>query len=397
MDDTNKIKFPRLIICDPVCVFPYGHNVAAMNNFKQFVGSFFKKVVCLGCNKLPHEIAVRFGISLTFDYYYNDLMPLPDTNLNSAVFRTHEQKAGAAKEDLIRVLKELEVSGEDTICYPSIDFYSLLALAESIEELRQAGNPKLLIRLIGVMETASSGKYSKPLNVTVALINRLLEAGLPLRLAAETPHYAEYLAVKLNRPVAVAANIEMREQVPLPKAEHFTVICPGSARYDKGFLDLVDLFSRVRQSDPDMRIRFVTQVLPDRDLKHQIDYLARLYSVPGTTILPSQLSPEDLAKLYESADLVLLPYARDVYEFRGSAVMIEAMMCGRYCLALEGPAFVDQMHYFGSGKACQSIPDMADKIIAFSKETPLSRHARATQARGRFTQDLVSSYRDWVL
>ncbi|MDC8753778.1 glycosyltransferase [Erythrobacter sp. sf7] len=333
----------------------------------------------------------------TFEYYYNDVMPLPDAHVDTTFPRTHEQKTTAAKKDLARLLKQLEVGGDDTICYPSVDFYSLLALVELIDELRAAGSPKLLIRLIGVMETASSGRYSKPLNVTIALINRLFEAGLPVRLAAETPRYAEYLAGQLNRPVAVAANIEIREQVPLPQTEQFTVICPGSARYDKGFLDLAELFSGVRRRDPDMRIRFITQVLPDRDLKHQIDYLVRLYAIPGTTLLPSQLSPVDLAKLYEEADLVLLPYAQDVYQFRGSAVLIEAMMSGRHCLALEGPAFVDQMRYFGSGTACRSIADMADKVIACSMETPLSRHAKASQARGRFVRDLVSSYRDWVI
>lgn len=397
MGDVSKAGLSRLIICDPVCVFPYGHNVAAMDNFKQFLGKYFDKVVSLGCGRLPQDIASRFGIIPSFEYYYNDVMPLQDNDVASAPPCTHDQKAAAAKEDIARVLKQLQVSGKDTICYPSIDFYSLLALTESIEALRRAGSPKLLIRMIGVMEAASSGKYSKPLTVTIALLNRLQEAGLPLRLAAETPRYAEYLAVQLNRPVAVAANIETREQAPLPKTENFTVICPGSARYDKGFLDLVELFSSVRQADPEMRIRFVTQNLPDRDLKHQIDYLVRLYAVPGTSILPSQLSPHELEKLYKNADLVLLPYARDVYEFRGSAVMIEAMMCGRHCLAFEGPAFVDQMRYFGAGTACASIPDMAEKVLAISKEARLSRQAQATQTRDRFTRDLISSYRDWVI
>lgn len=367
-----------------------------MENFRNFVGKHYDDVVCLGSNRLPEEVALKYSIEPAFDYYYNDAMPLPKADIDASILRTHAQKAAAAKQDLVDVLRRLKVDGSDTLCYPSIDFYSLLALAESIDALRKVGSPKLLIRLIGVMETASSAQYAKPLNVALALINRLCEAGLPVRLAAETPRYAEYLATQLDLPVAVTANIELREQVPLPRGEHFTVICPGSARYDKGFLNLVELFGLVRQRDPEMRIRFRTQVLPDRDLKHQIDYLIRLYAIPGTTILPAQLPAEELVTMYEKADLVLLPYASDVYAFRGSAVLIEALLSGRHCLALDGPAFVDQMRYFGAGTVCSSISDMADNIIACSKQSPVRRHARARQARDRFVRDLASSYRDWV-
>lgn len=387
----------RLIICDPVCVFPYGHNVAAMENFRNFVGKYYKKVACIGCNRLPSAIAAQYDIEPTFEYYYNDAMPLAGSDADKTVLRTHAEKAAAAKLDLTRLLKRLKVNASDTLCYPSIDFYSLLALAESIDNLRNFGSPRILIRLIGVMETAASARYAKPLNVALALINRLYEAGVPISLAAETPRYAEYLATQLDRPVSVAANIELREQAPLPQGEHFTVICPGSARYDKGFLQLVELFSQVRLRDPEMRIRFRTQVLPDRDLKNQIDYMLRLYAIPGTTVLPSQLPAEELATMYEDADLVLLPYAADVYQFRGSAVLIEAMLSGRHCLALDGPAFVDQMRYFGAGTACLSVEDMAEKVIAHSKESSARRYARARQARDRFIRDLAGSYRDWVI
>lgn len=397
MEKDSQKQSSRLLIIDPVCVFSYGHNVAAMENFKRFVGKYYDEVACFGCARLPDAIAAQYGIEPTFEYYYNDAMPLPRSDTDKTILRTHAQKVIAAKQDLSRLLKRLKVNSADTLCYPSVDFYSLMALAEAVEELREAGNPKILIRLIGVMETASSAQYAKPLNVALALIGRLCEAGISVRLAAETPRYAEYLATQLNRPVAVAANIELREQVPLPQCEYFTVICPGSARYDKGFLHLVELFSQVRQRDPEMRIRFRTQVLPDRDLKHQIDYLIQLYAIPGVNILPSQLPAEKLVSMYEDADLVLLPYAHDVYKFRGSAVLIEAMLSGRHCLALDGPAFVDQIRYFGGGTVCSSIADMAEKIIACSKESSNKRYARAHQARDRFVRDLVASYRDWVI
>lgn len=397
MGSVSSSGHSRLLLCDPVCVFPYGHNVAAMENFRRLVGRYFDEVVSLGCDRLPIEISDSLGIQRAFQYYYNDAMPLPNSSSDPTILVTHASKVAAAKEDFRNYIHDLKVGPLDTICYPSIDFYSLLALVESIDELQAIGSPRLLIRLIGVMETASSTHYDKPMNVVLALLSRLLEAGLPIRLAAETPRYAEYLAIELNQIVAVTAHIDTRTQSPLPDGDHFTVICPGSARFDKGFLQLVDLFSTVRERDPEMRIRFRTQILPDRDLKKHMDYLIKLYSIPGTTVLPSKLSAEALASIYREADLVLLPYAQDVYRLRGSAVLIEAAMSGRHCLALEGSAFTEQMTYFGLGTTCISLDDMADKIITASQETPAARLARASQARQRFVQDLESSYEDWVV
>lgn len=401
MKTTAAGERSRLILCDPVCVFPYGHNVAAMDNFRNFVGQHFTSVVSIGCRYLPEDIAAARGIERAFDYYYNDAMPLPGADSGSGdpdlYLVRHADKVKAAKADLVALLKRHRITGRDALCYPSVDFYSLYALADAIGDLVKAGRPTVMLRLIGVMETAASGAYAKPMNVALALINRLRAAGIPLKLAAETPRYADFLAVQFNAPVAVTANIETRAQLPLPVADHFTVICPGSARYDKGFLDLLEIFTSVRRRDPELKIRFQTQVLPDRDLKHQLDYLRRIYAIPGVTILPAQVSSQQIEAMYDTADLVLLPYARDVYEFRGSAVLIEAMCSGRHALALDGPAFVDQLRYFGSGTVCTSVADMANKVIECSKQSPQLRHARARQARDRFVRDLSASYRDWVM
>jgi glycosyltransferase involved in cell wall biosynthesis len=397
MKNTAQAEASRLILCDPVCVLPYGHNVAAMANFRDFVGQYFDSVVCIGSQCLPEEIAQARAIEREFDYYYNDAIPLPNSTDSQNFLVRHADKTKAAKADLLALLKRHKVTKHDALCYPSADFYALHALAHSIDELKEAGPPTIMLRLIGVMETAASGVYAKPMNVVLALINRLRAADLPVKLAAETPRYADYLAMHVDCPVTVAANIETRQQLALPDDGHFTVICPGSARYDKGFLNLLEIFSRVRRHDPKLRIRFQTQLLPDRDLKHQLDYLQHLYAVPGVKILPSQISAEEIATMYDHADLVLLPYAQDVYEFRGSAVLIEAMCRGRHALALDGPAFVDQMRYFGGGTVCTSIADMADKVIECSRQSPQLRYARARQARERFIKDLAISYQDWVM
>lgn len=391
----SRAENSRLFLSDPVCVLPYGHNVAAMANFREFLGSGFSEVLCIGSRYLPEDIATGNDILREFDFYYNDAIPIADL-AEEDIVDGHDAKIRAAKSDFLALLERHQVGGDDVLCYPSVDFYSLHAIADSIEELKKRGSPTLMLRLIGVMETASSGAYAKPLDVTLALLGRIQQSGLSVKFAAETPRYADFLALHIDAPVSVAANIETREQLPLPTDGPFTVVCPGSARFDKGFLDLAEIFAAVREVDREMKIRFRTQNLPDRDIKNYVDYARRLYAIPGVEILPSQISSEEIAAMYANADMVLLPYAKDVYELRGSAVMIEAICSGRLTLALDGPAFVDQLRYFGAGEVSPNLADMPQKIIEMSRQSPQLRFARARQARDRFTRDLSDSYRNWM-
>lgn len=397
MNIAGKSEYSRLFVCDPVCVFPYGHNVPAMRNFRDHLKIYFDSVICIGNRLLPSVISEENNIEAGFEYLYNDVMPLPESYDAEGLSNEFTAKAEIAKRDILAVLEKYKINGaHDVLCFPSIDFYALHALAEASEALIAAGRPKLLIRLIGVMEHAPRDIFARSENVLFALISRLREAGLPVQLAAETPRYAEFLAINLNCTVAVCANIETREQQPFHETGTFNVICPGSARYDKGFLDLLEVFKKVRSLDRDLKIRFQSQVLPDRELKRQQNYLTQLYAVPGVTLLPSQISSAEMETMFDQADLIMLPYAADVYEFRGSAVFVEAICSGRQVVALDGPAFADQIRYFGAGAVSGNLTELADAVFQSSRVPSAVRYARARQARDRFVRDLNNSYRDWV-
>lgn len=387
----------RLLICDPVCVFPYGHNVAALNNFRSFVGKYFGETICLASKRLDRKIASDFNFERHFEYYYNEAMPLHKGEAQDLDLVTHNSKIRAASQDFLTLLEDYDVCGSDVICYPSVDFYSLMAISDNLDELQKRGSPKFLIRFIGVMETASVAPFSKPLDIVVAILSSLIDSGLRVELAVETPNYAKVLSGKLGLPIHVAANIELGDIAERADTDVFNVICPGSARFDKGFLDLAAIFSTVRRLDPDLKIRFTTQNLPDRQLASQLHYLSQVYAIPGVTILPSKLTAAEMKALYDTADMVLLPYAADVYEFRGSAVLIEAICAGRQCVSLEGAAFNDQLRYFGAGDVCANLEEMADRIVRLSRVPASTRKSWAVQARTRYIRDLLNSYRDWVI
>ena len=397
MENQKRIVSNRILVCDPVCVLPFGHNVPLIRNFRAMLGPYFEETHLLGCKRLPEAIARENGIRGIFEYCYNDAMPLPSGQCNDDLPQDHFDKMDVAKSDIKELIAQYDVNAQDVLCYPSVDFYSLLALAECSDNLVRCGGPVIMLRLIGVMENAGPGTNGQREAAIIASIQTLRNAGLTIKISAETPKYAAYLARQLDCTVFVTANIDTREQIALPFGKAFHVICPGSARYDKGFLHLRDIFKAVRRLDPDIRVRFTTQILPDIDLRYQIKYLSQLYAIPGVTLLPSKLTATQLASMYDDADLVLLPYAKDVYEYRGSAVLIEAICAGRPVIAFEGSAFVDQMRFFGAGDVCANEDEMADLIMAYSKMPPKQRFTNARQARKRFERDLTASYQDWVM
>lgn len=386
----------RLFVCDPVCVFPYGHNVTAMRNFDRYLSGYFAQTTLIGCRFLDAGIAADNAIVREFNYYYQDIMPLRTIPAQDGMPLIHEEKLAIATRDVIDLIARHHVTGRDTLCYPSIDFYSLYALAECAPQLVAAGAPTLMLRLIAVMENAGNVVFREQEALVIALVQRLRDAGLTVKLAAETPRYAEYLAENLDCFVPVAACIDVRSQVPLGDHGVFRITCPGSARPDKGFLELLEIFTGIRRRDPDLRIRFQTQIMPDHELRHHMHYLAELYALPGVELLPAQLSPHELEAMFDTSDLVLMPYAADVYELRGSAVFTEAICAGRPVISFDGTAFADQIRYFRAGAICQTGQEMVERIIGYSKISPHIRHARARQARERFVRDLENSYREWM-
>jgi len=81
------------------------------------------------------------------------------------------------------------------------------------------------------------------------------------------------LAEKLACTVTVTAYPEMSQPIPMREHGPFVFYCAGSARHDKGFMHLPEIFSSVRRRDPEMTIRFITQMLPAADLKNSASAL----------------------------------------------------------------------------------------------------------------------------
>ena len=308
---------------------------------------------------------------------------------------THLARLQLAYDDLDKLITKYNINGNDSLFFPSVDFYSLVALFQMRDRLLAIGNPSIFLRYIGVMEYATH-HYRKPLDLQMIIIKSLADAGHRICLSAETPRYADYLAARCGLNFDVTPTYPGGQSAkPPPTAPYFMVSCPGSARSDKGFFQLREIFQRVRQRDAKLKIRFTTQILPDRSVFDSISYIRQIYAIPGVTLLPGQISKNDTEELYSNSNLIILPYDSNTYRYRGSAVMMEGIAAGRPILCLQNSAFADQVLFFNLGHICSNLQEMSEKIIEMSGEDYNMVYARTTQSRYRIVNDVDSSYQRW--
>ena len=391
----------RLFICDPVCAQPFGHNVTALRYFRSVFADKYSEVIAVCSRKLPRQLAAENDFVAHYDFYYQRYIPLPEDgevvseSSDGPLLRFIDKEEDVATSDAVRLLDEFHIGEHDTLMFPSVDFYGLIGLFNALQMRQGQPMPKLLLRFIAVMERATP-TYPDPLSEIIHRIEDAREAGIPMAISAETPRWADHLATLLNTLVSVTPYPDVATPLEMSEAGPFVFYCPGSARHDKGFMSLLQIFRGVRERDREMQIRFVTQVLPYRESAQYQNYISQLYATPGVELLEPTISGEEMQANYRNCNAILLPYDAAIYEHRGSAVLMEAACLGRPVIALNGSAFSEQVRYYGLGTVVPTIEAMIKEACALAQRPRRELIDRARQARYRFLADVESGYEHWL-
>lgn len=393
----------RLIICDPVCVLPYGHNATAMEYFRHHFLGKFSEVECLGAKYLPERIAINAEITPFFEFLYGRFINVEsdeidlwtDDIVRKNIRNRRDVFLEVAVQDFRRVMSQFSLGCNDAILLPSADFYAVLGLLKAVQGISRDRCPQIYLRFIGVMENASYSSTA-PLEMLVAEIRRCVLAGFPLSISAETPPYADLLASHLDMNVLVTPYPMAKLQLQMPPSGPFTVFYAGSARHDKGWGRILDITTQVRRSAQGRGVQFLLQLLPDRDLIYWQTYASQLYATPGVELIPASISSEEMHQLYSRSHAVLLPYDEEIYRLRGSAILMESLAYGRYVMASRRVGFAGQIEYYNAGVLCESNVDFAEAVIGASLRDRDQLQRQMRQARSRFLVDTETSYQTWV-
>jgi glycosyltransferase involved in cell wall biosynthesis len=400
----------RAFICDPVCALPYGHNVAGLRFFADALRPHFATVEPIASTALPNDLAMTHGFQREFDFYYHEQIKL-DARCQTVAKRRSQTSVlssdrilDAAIQDFSSIFEKYKIESSDVVLFPSVDYYGGMGLFEALLKTEAKKAPAAYLRFIGVMENATSfGAAGLP--SFVRKLKSLIEHGYVFKFSAETPRYADHLAQLLCAAVTVVpwptnSSGARAESSATDRYEDagvaFTVACPGSARLDKGYLSLFEIFAQVRRLDPQQSIRLITQALPVGDSLRHTAYTNQLYAIPGVRILPASLSDREIESVYASTDLVLLPYDPGIYANRGSAIFMECLARGIPVVGLAGSAFCDQISYYGAGTIVHDVSGFVTEILRFRDTPRPARTVRMMQALHRYRIDADTAIERWV-
>lgn len=388
----------RIFVCDPVCALPFGHNVPSLSYFKNALETAYEKVIAACSASLPSDLANKNNFAPIFDFYYEDYFknvrrpPSPRAQ-HPGWFLDEAERL--ATTDALTMLRDYDIGADDTVFHPHLDFYGAIGLLNALKEWPRDKHPQLLLRFIGVMENASHS-YRDPLAELLGRLKAAKSAGVRMEFSAETPRYADMLALELDALVTVTAYPEMSQPIPMRENGPFVFYCAGSARHDKGFMLLPEIFREVRRRDPELQIQFITQLLPDRELQQNFDAARALYAIPGVELQESAISSEEMIATYRRSHAVLLPYDVATYRHRGSAVLMEAAFHGRPAITFSGSAFADIARHYNLGLVVEDQEAMVEAIIEMAQTPRKTLVSRAAQARHRFHLDNSAAFKTWL-
>jgi hypothetical protein len=72
-------------------------------------------------------------------------------------------------------------------------------------------------------------------------------------------------------------------------------------------------------------VAFEIQAMPRQDHEFNPEYEISLANIPNVRVFAATLTDQDLVEFYQRSYVVVLPYDPKVYEYRGSAIMQEAI------------------------------------------------------------------------
>ena len=168
-----------------------------------------------------------------------------------------------------------------------------------------------------------------------------------------------------------------------------TVVCVGFANRPKGYRLLPEAIGHMLEHHRGVRF-LIHGIVEGSDAPDEQSTFDRL-STLGERVVVRQdvLTAEEYATWLGQADLVLLPYDREVYRSRGSGVFTEARRLGIPVIATEGCAFAQPAFDGGWGVA---IADYSGEGVARAALAALDRlgelQARAAIAAHQATDDL---------
>ena len=373
-----------VIIFDPVCGTSKGHNFSTMIKYANWLKRSldFKSQLWIpesDCKFNDKDIVVRKNIPWVYEYF----IPVENNSLFSLTQQVLKFSKDRSRSKLVRapvfILSSvthliaqkkienslLEAFSENTkyLFLPGADLYSILALARLSEKNLIPDNLNIIIRLMGVMETA--GYFPKSRSALFSALQLILKNHSKVKVTAETEKYASVLAKHLKVVVTVTHipndSDYIKPRKITPNSETYKLVCLGGARSDKGYFELIDFLNHARKIFG-RHVEFYIQTMSPTNKEYNPQYEMKLAKTLNSVLLPSFLSDEDLFSYLFNADIIFLPYSAGTYEYRGSAILFDSLGTGKPILGRSNTGFGMTVDIAGLGKTFCNIDEFGNEL-----------------------------------
>ncbi len=297
-----------------------------------------------------------------------------------------------AAADWKRIIRRHQINGSDAIFFPNADYYAVRGLFVALASIPPAEWPRLHLRLINVMEHACWFRWDPAVNDIYNDLRSIGTLGQRIFVSGEVSPYARVVAQALSGEVATLDFPMMAGPVPLPLSRPFVVGVVGSGRADKGYYRLAGIIELYNQMAGAKNTLFRIQGIDPLDKDAPPGYAERLKSLPNVELLPRAQTYEQMKEQYARAHVLLLPYDAKVYQLRGSAVLAEAIGCGRLVVASAQTGFAPSIQALGNGLLCETDADFARALASYAAATPEALEKITNAAKKTFAQNFAEAF-----
>jgi glycosyltransferase involved in cell wall biosynthesis len=405
-DKTSESR-QKLVIVDAVCGKRTGHNLPTLAKYRSFFEERGIEVVATHVASTFHGEPEHCITDLEFNF-----APFFDPEMSSSSHRRakklarglgrgiiqestrfffaypflHRQAKKSAIRDLVRLLNRYP---DTTLFYPGADFYVIWAV-RSLARTGALKGKHISLRLMGVMETA--GYLPLPQKVLPWLMRDIAcTAQDAVVFSAETEKYARVIEGWTQAKVPVTSIPSFSLSLPANRQKHetrgaVTAGTPlllgflGGARADKGYGELPGIAHRLC-AQFGLRVKCLVQTMSPHELYYSKADNEALAKWPNVALLPSNLSDESLMKHIAECDALVLPYSLGTYEFRGSAMLFDALSLGVPVIGRAGTGFGESIDSHGLGRTFSTVDELvvhiADILSSLADERTKPKWAEA--------------------
>jgi hypothetical protein len=332
----------QLIIYDPCCISPRGHNARSCKLFQKKASTLYDSVKII-TGKHVEFIPELVGIDC------KDVLSCGYDLLGKGAERDieHIDLFDVAFMDLKTTLK----SNDGSIVFiPGCDFYTFRAVLKLLFEEPSLIRDRLFLRFISVLENDTRYDHDKGRFLALFAEHAAIAARYGVRFSAETIFYSEFLEKISGAPVDTCPYPLEPEPDASILGGNEAPVCVGSigaARREKGYFDLLSLSLSLQSNKVDTTL--LLQRMSLKSPEFLANYEMMLHSQPNVQSLNYYLSEADMDAAFDAVDYQLLAYDISTYRYRGSAILFDAVQRFTPVLAHKENGYVKEVERFGIG------------------------------------------------